>query len=305
MQRSTDSSDLFASARESPLPDLATLCDELRGRDVAGRVALAARAATLGQAFAAGYLAATLALTGRSPTELVSLSFTEPRGRDRAPMKTRRTRVGSGAAILEGEKVWATLASVADRILVIAGDGAPSDVVPEPLVGAFVARGARGLTLEPMPETPFCPDVPHARLALEAVEVPDADLTDGAYARFVKPFRPLEDQCVGAALARYLTVLALRSGCASDTLARGVSLSLRALDPASVDAASAQGGPPSPLTELAAYGTLAEVARFAESLAAELDGALKATLQRDLGLFSVALPLRIARRDKALRALRG
>jgi alkylation response protein AidB-like acyl-CoA dehydrogenase len=300
VQRSTDSSDLFASARESPLPDLATLCDELRGRDVAGRVALAARAATLGQAFAAGYLAATLALTGRSPTELVSLSFTEPRGRDRAPMKTRRTRVGSGAAILEGEKVWATLASVADRILVIAGDGAPSDVVPEPLIGAFVARGARGLTLEPMPETPFCPDVPHARLALEAVEVPDADLTDGAYARFVKPFRPLEDQCVGAALARYLTVLALRSGCAPDTLARGVSLSLRALDPASVDPSS-----PSPLSELAAYGTLAEVARFAESLAAELDGAPKATLQRDLGLFSVALPVRIARRDKALRALRG
>jgi acyl-CoA dehydrogenase len=225
-------------------------------------------------------------------------------------MKMRCTRVGSEAATLRGEKVWATLASVADRILVIAGDGAPSDVVPEPLVGAFVARGARGLTLEPMPETPFCPDVPHARLALEAVEVPDADLTDGTCARFVKPFRPLEDQCVGAALARYLTVLAIRSGCAPDTLARGVSLSLRALDPALVDPAlvdpaSARGGPPSPLIELAAYGTLAEVARFAESLVAELDGSPKASLQRDLGLFSVALPLRIARRDKALRALRG
>jgi acyl-CoA dehydrogenase len=288
--------DLFTAAREPALGDLDALCHALRGRDVDARVRLAARAGTLGQAFAAGYLAATLALTNGPSTELVSLSFTEPRGGGPGGMKTRCVRgVGDAGATLRGEKVWATLAPRADRVLVIAGEGEPTGIAPEPLVATLLGRDRAGLSIEPMPNTPFCPDVPHARLTLDAVDVPSAEVLADAYGRFVKPFRPLEDQLVGAALAHYLTVLAIRHDCTADTIARGVSLTQR----------SPELGPASALAELGAYGYVAEVGRFAEGLTMELEGEALAELQRDRGLFSVALPIRIARRDKALRSLRG
>ncbi len=70
---------------------------------------------------------------------------------------------------------------------------------------ARVPVGTPGLQLLPMPETRFVPEVPHARVQLDAVKVDaDALLPGDGYERYVKPFRSLEDAHVTLAVLAYL-----------------------------------------------------------------------------------------------------
>ena len=56
-----------------------------------------------------------------------------------------------------------------------------------------------------MPETRFVPEVPHARVQLDAVRVDAAALLPGdGYERYVKPFRTIEDAHVTLAVLAYL-----------------------------------------------------------------------------------------------------
>jgi acyl-CoA dehydrogenase len=70
---------------------------------------------------------------------------------------------------------------------------------------ARVRADAPGLQRLPMPETRFVPEVPHARVQLDAVRVDAAALLPGdGYERYVKPFRTLEDTHVTLAVLAYL-----------------------------------------------------------------------------------------------------
>ena len=64
---------------------------------------------------------------------------------------------------------------------------------------------ARGLKIESMSPTKFVPEVPHAQLQFENLEVAEDELLPGdGYADYVKPFRTVEDIHVQAAVLAYL-----------------------------------------------------------------------------------------------------
>ena len=53
------------------------------------------------------------------------------------------------------------------------------------------------MTIEDRPPTPFAPEIPHARITLANVTVRDEDVLPGdGYARYLKPFRTIEDTFV-------------------------------------------------------------------------------------------------------------
>jgi hypothetical protein len=70
---------------------------------------------------------------------------------------------------------------------------------------ALVRADQPGVTIVPMPETAFVPEVPHARIHLQDVAIDAASLLPGdGYSNYVKPFRTLEDTFVTAAVLAYL-----------------------------------------------------------------------------------------------------
>jgi acyl-CoA dehydrogenase len=70
---------------------------------------------------------------------------------------------------------------------------------------ALVRADQPGVTVVPMPETAFVPEVPHARIQLQDVAIDTSSLLPGdGYDTYVKPFRTLEDTFVTAAVLAYL-----------------------------------------------------------------------------------------------------
>lgn len=172
----------------------------LRGGFMADRV---------GWAFAAGYQAAlqTLPQGGVARGALRSFCVTEATGNRPRDVATR-LQAAPGGWVIDGAKRWSTLAPVADALLVVARDAGAGDAAQAArpvLTAAWVAAGTPGLQVQPMPATPFVPEVPHAQLTLSAVTVAAADRLPGdAYTTLVKPFRTLEDGYVAAAALAWL-----------------------------------------------------------------------------------------------------
>jgi hypothetical protein len=76
-----------------------------------------------------------------------------------------------------------------------------------------VASTAAGVTRTRIPDTPFAPEIGHAQVALEGVEVRAEDILPGdGYDRYLKPFRTIEDTHVHAALLGFLSGVAARHG---------------------------------------------------------------------------------------------
>jgi hypothetical protein len=187
-----------------------------------------------GYAFVAGIRAAFDALfPGVSRAEIPALCATEAQG---AHPRTIATRLDEAAGTVTGEKRFATLAPVADVLLVLAkaGEEAGRNV----LRVARVDPHAPGVRIEPMPELGFAPEVPHATIVFDGAPVAGVLEGDG-FERYVKPFRTLEDLHVMAAILAYVTVEARARGwpqaILEDALSaiaslRGIS-ELAALDP--------------------------------------------------------------------------
>lgn len=154
----------------------------------------------LGYAFAAGYVAALRrlvpGLTGRA-----CLCVTEQGG---AHPRAIRTALDVSAGTITGTKVWSTLADRGDTLLVAASAGTTHERNDIRLVR--VAATAPGVRFEPMPETPFTPEIPHFQVTFDATPVSEVLPGDG-YERYIKPFRTVEDAhvCV-AALAHLVGV---------------------------------------------------------------------------------------------------
>lgn len=275
-------------------------------RSFARAVLGGARADRLGFAFVAGYRAAIACLgegadLSRPLPARVCLAVTEAGGGHPRAMTTKLAAIpGNDDRLrLDGEKTFATLASASDVLLVLAREG--EDEAGRPRL-RLVRVGARatGVTITKQPETPFAPEVPHARVTFEGVTVSVDDVLAGdGYARYLKPFRTLEDEHVLAAALAHLVRLA-RAHALPPAFTETCVLLLHAV--------AALGAEPSdaPHVHVGLAGAFTAVrqllAAYQTSLTALPDG-VGARLVRDLPLLDVASTVRAKRTEAAWKAL--
>ncbi|MCB9744133.1 MAG: acyl-CoA dehydrogenase family protein [Alphaproteobacteria bacterium] len=242
----------------------------------------------LAWAFASGYQAACqAALPGVEGP--VALCATEAEGNH---PRAIRTTVEGGR--VSGEKRFVTLGEAARSLAVIAREGEDAEGRPRLRV-ALVKADAPGVTLTPLPPTPFAPELRHARLRLDGAP---AELLPGdGYTGLLRPFRSLEDLRVCAAAAGLHLRMAAEAGW--DPALREAWLAfaaaLRGLEDAPVDA---------PATALALGGVLegmgALLQRSEASWAASPQGE---RWRRDAPLLGIARGAQAARLEKARRLL--
>ncbi|MDB4940975.1 MAG: Acyl-CoA dehydrogenase [Labilithrix sp.] len=258
----------------------------------------------LAHAFTNGYRAALARLVrdvpGRPFPWRLSFAHTEKAGGHPRAILTTLTPRDDGSLVLHGTKTFATLASRADELLVVASRGANA-AGQNDLAVVRVAAGAPGVTLEDKRALPFAPELPHAVVHLVDVVVAPGDVLPGdGYASYVKPFRTIEDVHVVAATAGYLIGAArahrFEPALVTDLVA--LAALLRAL---------AERDPSAPATHLALAGALAtlrhvlaEVGRAWASAGASEE---RARWERDQPLLMVADVVRQKRTDAALAAL--
>ncbi|MBI5256322.1 MAG: acyl-CoA dehydrogenase [Burkholderiales bacterium] len=261
----------------------------------------------LGWAFASGYQAALRALLPDLPADtLAAFCVTEAGGNRPRDIRTTLTpeQSDTGAATwrLDGAKRWTTLGP-AGTLLLVVGAVVDADAARPLLRVARVPVPSAGLTVEPMPATGFVPEVPHARLRLQGVRVPDAALLPGdGYDTCVKPFRTIEDLHVTlAALACLLREARAR--------AWPVALAERAAALITLLAGLAEGDTRAPAAHVALAGALQLVqalyAQASELFAATPDEPAAQRWRRDVPLFGVAGAARTQRAARAWAALGG
>ncbi len=211
----------------------------------------------LGWAFASGYQAALHALFPGAPEDrIAALCVTETEGNHPKAIRTALKR-SPGKCLLSGSKRWTTLGPDGSVFFVAARDGIAAGERPSIKI-VRVARESPGLRIEAMPPAKFVPEVPHARIAFDGVEVEECDLLGGdGYDLYVKPFRTVEDLHVHAAAIAYLAREARRLEWPRAWVERAAALlhALRAL--------SAED-PSSPATHVALAGALAFGAGLAD-----------------------------------------
>lgn len=267
----------------------------------------------LGWAFVGGYTAALARLfehaletqgakADRPLSPRVCLAATEAGGGHPRMIQTRLDKRG-GALVLDGEKTFATLASASDELLVVASRGLGADGKNRLRV-VRVKPNAPGVTITPREETPFTPEIPHAKVTLKGVVVEDADVLPGdGYLHWVKPFRSIEDTHVLAATVGYLAGAARANGFSQGALAECVSLGLSLVDVGARD-------PSSPLTHVVLAGLFASARRFVGALgdewarAPESVAEERARWQRDMALLLVAENARTKRTEAAFASFR-
>ena len=255
----------------------------------------------VGWAFASGYQCALRALFPGAPDDRVAaLCVTEAGGNRPRAIESSLRRV-AGGWMLSGAKRWTTLGPEGALFYVAARD-ASAHGERVALKIARVDAGSPGVTVEPIPDTRFVPEVPHARLRFEDVRLADDALLPGdGYEAYVKPFRSVEDLHVHAAIIAYLIREARRLGWPAAWLERAAAQlhALRSL---------ATGDPAAPATHVALAGALAagdELLAGADACWAKADtDAGSARWRRDRELFKIASAAREQRTVRAWERLR-
>lgn len=298
--------DPAAAAAAGSTDDLRAWWDATAGRRDAWTVpfdrALAGGACAdrLGFAFAGGYAEALRVLVpALAPGAITALCATEEGGAHPRAIRTRLAQTAPGRYELHGRKKWATVATAASSLLVVASTG--EEAGKNRLRVVRVRADAPGLRLSPR-TAPFVPEIPHAEVELDGVPATDDDLLPGdGYDAYLKPFRTIEDLHVHAALAGYLIGVARRR-----RFPRELVESLLVLATAARSLAHAD-----PKAE-ATHAALAGVLDLAARLVAELEPLWAAApddewtrWQRDRPLLRVAGTARTARRERAWSILDG
>jgi len=254
----------------------------------------------LGFAFAGGYAEALRALVpGLAPGSIASLCATEEAGVHPRAIRTRLTETGRGRYELTGRKKWATVASAASTLLVVASTGESGG--QNRLRVVAVRADAPGLRLHPS-SAAFVPEIPHAEVELDGVIATDADVLPGdGYDAYLKPFRTIEDLHINGAVVGYLLGVARRYGLPHDLQERLVLLAV-------TGRALALADPSGATTHVGLAGMLDLVQRVVAEIeplwAAAADDEWS-RWQRDRGLLRVAGSARAARRERAWSLLDG
>jgi acyl-CoA dehydrogenase len=248
----------------------------------------------IGHAFASGYVEALCRLDPRARRVPMAIAVTERGGGHPRAIETR-AEPAPGGARLHGRKSFVTLADHAERVFVVASEGAREDGTP--ILGVYdVSLTDRGVHREDLPETPFAPEIRHAAIVLDGALVPaEARLPGDGYLDYVKPFRTIEDLHVLAALVGHRLALSRALGLGAEDLSRGLALAAALLG-------LAHASPKSPATHLALDRVFDEARAFvpldAEALA-KLGAGERERFVRDLPLFGVADKARAARARRA------
>jgi hypothetical protein len=303
---------LSAPLARGPYVDLAQWLRQLPKCPFTGQVERALwagfHADRLGYAFVGGYGAALSRLVehvgqaqgiaGRPLPANVCLCATESGGAHPRAIATRLEKLG-GALVLDGEKTFATLATVADELLVVASRGLEADGKNRLRV-VRVSPKAKGVEIIPRPETPFTPEIPHAIVRFKGVVVEDEDMLPGdGYEQWLKPFRTIEDTHVLAATVGYLQGVARAYDFGHDVSAELISLALSLVDVGARDAGK-------PLTHIVLAGLFGTARRLVASLDAAWAKAPedeRARWERDRPLLMIADNARGKRTDKAWELL--
>jgi alkylation response protein AidB-like acyl-CoA dehydrogenase len=247
-------------------------------------------------AFAGGYQAALRALVPSLPEgALTAFCATETGGNHPRAIETRLSPAGAGFT-LGGAKRWSTMGPLADVLLVVASAGI-EESGRNRLCVVRVEAAARGVSIATMPPTRFVPEVPHAVIDFQSVAVEAGAVLPGdGYARYLKPFRTIEDIHVHAATMGYGLSAARRNRFPDAAAERITASLLTARTLAALD-------PSAPETHLALAGHLAEDARLLDDLAdawSTVPAPERERWERDRALFgSVAGPVREQRRRRA------
>jgi alkylation response protein AidB-like acyl-CoA dehydrogenase len=193
------------------------------------------------------------------------------------------------------------MAPLADVLVVVAKSGTGEAGRPT-LWAVVVPKTSERLTVTTMAPTPFVPEVPHAELVLDGIELgADAILPGDGYSNFVKPFRTIEDLHVQGAVLGYLLSVAARWGFSDAHRERLLALVCSALSLATLDPAKSE-------THVALAGLLAEMAEVHAVLESEwvhVDDAERERWYRDRALVQVASKAREKRRERAWERLSG
>ena len=262
-------------------------------------VLVASRVDRLGFAFAVGYPAALQQMIDGVVLPS-ALCVTEASGNSPRAIESTLEKSVDGYE-LRGAKTFVTFGNLAKMLIVVAKVGDKSDGRPD-LAVVQIPADRPGVSLQGLPETPFIPEVSHASVYFEGVQVrSDERLPGDGYLEYVKPFRTIEDiHVIGAALA-YLIGLSRRTR-SSATLISELSADLAALD------RLRDGRPLDPRVHVALHGVHRRVMRavddpaFAEVLnAAPPDE--RDRWDRDRALLRVASKARDARFERAAQEL--
>jgi acyl-CoA dehydrogenase len=248
----------------------------------------------LGYAFVAGYRAALVRLVPELSRG--SLCATESGGGHPRFIRTTLTEAPGGGFTLHGTKTFATLASAATTLLVVASTGEGEDGRNRLQVAA-IPRERAGVVVRDKTPLPFAPEISHAEVQLENVAVsPEEVLLGDGYADVLKPFRTYEDTGVMAATLGHLVRLGglLRFPRAQREEALATLLALRGV---------ASHDPRAPSTHLVLAGVQATLERLVnEANLRSADPDTQIRWDRDRPLLQVAASIRQKRREVAWSA---
>ena len=251
-------------------------------------------------AFVGAYSAALAQLVAGLPSARpfptrMCMAATEKGGGHPKAIETRLTDL-----TLNGEKTFATQASAAEELLVVASRG-EDESGQNRLAIVRVSAKAPGVTITNKPEMAFAPELSHAIVRLENVKVAEADVLPGdGYSTYLKPFRTIEDTQVLAATLGYaigvVRTYALDTGLLSELLAHGeLVVTLGARPPAD------------PLTHVLLAGAFAGARRLTIALSAAFtakdDSEERARWERDQPMLGVAGNVRAQRTASAFKTL--
>jgi hypothetical protein len=249
-------------------------------------------------AFAAGYGAALVRLVPELPREtIVSLCVSERGGAHPRAIETRlgKTDMAGGKFVLTGKKTFITAAVEARMLLVAASTGTGRDGKNR-IKMVLVGRDEPGVTITPMTDLPFVPEISHGVVSFAGVAVDECDILSGdGYLDYIKPFRTIEDlHVLGAVMGHLLRIAALF------TWPQEVVEELLALTAAVRELAAEKPLSPALHVALAGFMTLFDRLLTAiEPLWEETDARTRAGWMRDRALLSVAEKARQARRGAA------
>lgn len=161
-------------------------------------------------AFAAGYHSSLHRLIPSLPVDTITaFCVTEEGGGHPRAIKTKMEPVvssegGMSLFRITGTKKFITCAGEADRMVVAVSTGFEA-AGKNQIRMVLLHKGMAGITVIPMKDIHFVPEISHGILRLEDVEVKESDLLPGdGYTEYIKPFRTIEDLHVSAAILGYL-----------------------------------------------------------------------------------------------------
>lgn len=154
----------------------------------------------MGHAFASAYQSAIENLVGQAQLPLSSFCVTEAGGNHPRAIETRLVDV-DGQWHVDGQKSFVSGGEDAETLFVAAKTGLQNNGQPD-LKLVKVSKSSPNVEITPMPALKFVPEVSHGKVALKNVLVEDSSILEGdGYARYIKPFRTIEDiHVLGAAL---------------------------------------------------------------------------------------------------------